>query len=129
MNTISILYAEDEITNRRLLEIQLLNHGYKCDLAKDGAQALELFKKNDYQIIILDQYMPIFNGDVIARQIRQVNPTIPLFAITSDDNDIAKFTEAGFNEVFIKPVRGNKLIAVIERYTGQSPVPNVEQGR
>lgn len=111
-----VLYAEDEFTNRKLLEIKLKNHGISCDLAQDGLKALELFQKNEYDLIILDQYMPGLNGDQVARKIREQRPELPLIAITSDDGEIQRLNEAGFNEVFIKPLRGQHYIDSIKNY-------------
>ncbi|WP_319478667.1 response regulator [Marispirochaeta aestuarii] len=116
MTTKRVLYAEDEFTNRKLLEMKLKNHGISCDLAHDGVQALELFQKNSYNLVILDQYMPGMNGDQVARRIRETHPELPLIAITSDDGEIERLNAAGFNEVFIKPLRGQHYIDSIKNY-------------
>lgn len=110
-----VLYAEDEYTNRKLLEIKLKNIGVECDLAQDGEKALELFSMNDYDLIILDQYMPAFNGDEVANKIRTQNPTIPIIAITSDDSELERLLSKGFNEVFIKPLRGSHYLTTIKK--------------
>jgi len=101
-----VLYAEDEFTNRKLIEIRLRNEGIECDLAENGKEALKLFEHNRYDMIILDNYMPELNGDAVARSIRKVNRKIPIIAITSDDEEIANLLEAGCNEVLIKPLKG-----------------------
>ena len=111
-----VLYAEDEFTNRKLLEIKLKNYGIACDLAQDGRRAIELFNRNEYDLIILDQYMPEMNGDQVAMRIRESHPDIPLIAITSDDGEIERLNAAGFNEVFIKPLRGQHYIDSIKNY-------------
>jgi len=111
-----ILYAEDEFTNRKLLQIQFEKNNLQCDLAQDGREAMDLAKENTYRVIILDQYMPGLNGDEIAREIRRTNPNLPLIAITSDDMEIENLRDAGFNEVFIKPLRGSSHIDKIKEY-------------
>ena len=116
MNEKRVLYAEDEFTNRKLLEIKLKNHGIACDLAQDGLKAMELFNSRQYDLVILDQYMPGMNGDQVARKIRESHPHLPLIAITSDDGEIQRLNEAGFNEVFIKPLRGQHYIDSIKNY-------------
>jgi len=108
------LYAEDEYTNRKLLEIRLKNEGIRCDLASDGLTALEMFKAGDYGIVILDQYMPGMNGDRVAREIRKIDAEIPLVAITSDDGEATNLSNAGFNKVFIKPLQGEDYIEEIK---------------
>lgn len=111
-----VLYAEDEFTNRKLLEIQLGKSGISCDLASDGLIAYQKFLENSYRVIILDQYMPGMNGDILARRIRETNTDIPLIAITSDDAEIDKLKQAGFCEVFIKPLRSKDYIEVIQKH-------------
>lgn len=111
-----ILYAEDEYTNRKLLEIRLSQVGIGCDLAKDGNDALAKYREGSYDLIILDQYMPGLNGDQVAAEIRKDNKTIPLIAITSDDGETEKLKKAGFNEIFIKPLRGHAYLERIQSY-------------
>jgi len=111
-----VLYAEDEFTNRKLLEIHLGKTGISCDLASDGTQALHKIEENQYDVIILDQYMPGMNGDALARIVKQRFPHIPLIAITSDDAEVDNLMAAGFSEVFIKPLRSKQYIEVIKQY-------------
>lgn len=111
-----VLYAEDEFTNRKLMEIQLNGSGISCDFAVDGTEALSLFKSRRYDLVILDQFMPGMNGDAVARVIREISPGTPLIAITSDDDEIGNLKAAGFQEIFIKPLRGKNHIETIKRY-------------
>jgi len=116
MANFQVLYAEDEYTNRKLLEIQLGKAGITCDLATDGNQVLDKIHDNKYEIIILDQYMPGLNGDELAKHIHQEYPELPLFAITSDDSETENLRAAGFLEVFVKPLRGNDYIELLRKY-------------
>ena len=111
-----ILYAEDEFTNRKLVEIKLKKAGISCDLAQDGLKAIEMFNKHTYHLVILDQYMPGLNGDEVAIEIRKNNKDVPMIAVTSDDNEMTKLKDAGFNQIFIKPLRGNVFIETISDY-------------
>ncbi|MBN1648904.1 MAG: response regulator [Spirochaetales bacterium] len=115
-----VLYAEDEFTNRKLLQIKLKTLGVQCDLAQDGMEAYEMYEQHDYSLIILDQYMPGMNGDEVAKKIRKKNVSIPLIAITSDDREVDTLKSAGFNEIFIKPLRGNSYINIINSYLQKS---------
>ncbi len=111
-----VLYAEDEFTNRKLMDIQFKNHGIPCDLAQSGQEALDLFRENSYSLVILDQYMPEYNGDELAREIRKTHPELPLIAITSDDSTVGSLKEAGFNKVFVKPLRGKEYMGIIQKF-------------
>lgn len=111
-----VLYAEDEEPNRRLMEIQLRKRGITCDTAVDGVEALAMFYENEYGLIILDQYMPGMTGSEVAERIRQVDATIPLIAITSDDSQVPVLDAAGFNRIFLKPLHGADYIDTIIHY-------------
>ncbi len=100
-----ILYAEDEFTNRKIMEIQCRKAGIDCFLAEDGRTALNSMKLHQFDVIILDQYMPGMNGDVLVKEARSLGITTPLIAITSDDSMIDHLKSCGFDDVFIKPLR------------------------
>ena len=112
-----ILYAEDECTNRKLLRMLLNREGIDCDLAPDGISALDLFQRNHYSAVILDQYMPGMNGDEVAREIRAIDESVPLIALISDDSQVPALMKAGFDRVFIKPLRGTEYVDTIASYT------------
>lgn len=111
-----VLYAEDEYTNRRLLEILLNREGINCDLASDGFSALDLFRKNDYSVVILDQHMPGMNGDEVARHMRAIDDSVPLIALTGDDSQVPALKDAGFDKIFLKPLRGIEYVDTIASY-------------
>ncbi len=116
MSKKKVLYAEDELSNRALMEIKLKHLNIECDLAKNGQEALDLFNMNKYDLVLLDLYMPLLDGDKVAQKIREQDPEIPLIAITSDDDKENDLKAAGFNEVFIKPVHKQEYMEIIESY-------------
>lgn len=111
-----ILYAEDEYSNRRILQYRLNREGVACDTAEDGIEALALFQKHPYALVILDQYMPRMNGSEVARRIKEISPDTPLIAITSDDSQIPLLQRVGFERIFLKPLRGDDYIHAIIGY-------------
>lgn len=111
-----VLYAEDEYTNRKFIELMLEKHGVRCDLAEDGRMALEMFRRTSYSLILLDQFMPGLLGSEVAKKIREEGSTIPLIAITSDDSQVPLLEEAGFDKVFLKPLKGVDYLKTIMSY-------------
>lgn len=111
-----VLYAEDDLCNRRLLAIQLEREGYQCDVVENGNLALQMYSENRYDLVLLDQYMPGLDGEEVATEIRKSSPEIPLIAITSDDSLRSHLLETGFDEVIIKPLRGPEPIQLITSY-------------
>jgi CheY-like chemotaxis protein len=111
-----VLYAEDDPANRRLLELKLERAGIECDAVGDGILALQMYADNDYDVVILDQYMPDMDGQEVATQIRKSSSDIPLIAITSDDTLKQVLLQTGFNGVIIKPLRGDNAVDLIKSY-------------
>lgn len=114
--TKKVLYAEDEFTNRKILEIVCRKLNYQCILAEDGLQALELYRKESPDLVVLDQYMPGYNGDIVAEKIRAKDKTTPLVAITSDDEALPHLREAGFDRILVKPVKNRDYESLLKSY-------------
>ena len=112
----TVLYAEDEEANRRLMVLQLKRHGIRCDTASDGMTALERYRAGDYALVMLDQYMPGLNGSEVARMIRRDNQRIPIIAITSDESQIELLAESGFDRVLLKPLHDEDYMSAIINY-------------
>ncbi|MBN2415780.1 response regulator [bacterium] len=113
MHTISVLYAEDEFSNRELLRIKFEHAGIAADIVTNGADAIRMCKANEYDVVLLDHYMEDIDGIEAAEEIRRFKPGIPLIAITSDDSLKQRMTQAGFNHIVIKPLRGDDIIDLV----------------
>ncbi|MFP4362670.1 MAG: response regulator [Spirochaetia bacterium] len=111
-----VLYAEDDFTNRKLVKHFLQKHNIECELVSNGVDAFKYAKDKNYQLIILDQYMPGMNGIDIVKKLRQDGNNIPAIAITSDDSLIEELKHAGFNEVFIKPLHQTVYNEIVKTY-------------
>ena len=111
-----VLYAEDEYTNRKLIQIHLEKEGIDCVLASDGHEALIKFEDGHFDMVILDYYMPEMNGDQVAIAIRHENREIPIIVITSDDRETEYLRSCGVNEIIIKPLQGYEPIRKILDY-------------
>jgi CheY-like chemotaxis protein len=112
----SILYAEDEFTNRKIMEIQCRKFGVICALEEDGRQALDRCVTDHFDLVILDQYMPGLNGDEVARELKKLQPDLPLVAITSDDSCVSRLKATGFDSVYVKPLRAEDYKELLETY-------------
>ena len=95
MNQSHILIVEDEKEIREGVSEYLAEVGYSVISAEDGMQAIELFKNNKIDLVILDIMLPKANGFVVLNKIRQESnvPVIMLTAMSDDYTQIMSFDE------------------------------------
>ncbi len=100
-----ILIVDDNRINCVVTKRILQTKGYQCDVAKDGLEALELVKSNEYDLILMDINMPEIDGIETTKRIRLTNKTTPIIALTAVEEDQIKdkIYEAGMNDFIIKP--------------------------
>ena len=119
MKSVKILVAEDEESNYLFLEALLSNYGYSILRARNGQEAIDLFKKNqDVRIVLMDIKMPVMDGLAATRKIHEINPLVPVIAQTAYafPEDREKAIEAGCNEYISKPFSREKLNSVLQKY-------------
>ncbi len=116
-----ILIAEDLDSNFLFLKI-VLSKKYNIIWAKDGAQALQLFKEHEPNLILMDIKMPIMDGLESTRAIRAISTDIPIIAQTANafESDRQKAEEAGCSNVITKPIKITRLLEMIEIYLSKS---------
>ena len=113
---IKILYVEDEelIRNQAVEYLSLI---YENVIeAKDGVEALELYKKYTPDIIISDIEMPKMNGLLFAREIRKLNKKIPIIIATAHTHSeyLLEALELQLIKYIVKPVTAPKLTEALE---------------
>ncbi len=102
-----ILVAEDELSNYLLIERIFRNYNTELIWAKNGEEAVRLFKDNpDIDLIILDIKMPVKNGFEALKEIRAVDSDVPVIAQTAYAmaNDEERALSAGCNDYISKPI-------------------------
>jgi CheY-like chemotaxis protein len=121
----TILVAEDEAINFLFLEILLkkqIDLGYAIIHAKNGAEAVEICKKNyDINLVLMDLKMPVMDGFEAVKLIKEIRPKLPIVAQTafSSIEDKEKVFAAGFNDFLSKPINKEALLDVINRQKEQ----------
>ena len=111
---LKVLLAEDSLVNQKVALNQLKNLGYEADVAANGQEALDLFTKINYDLILMDCQMPELDGYEATQAIRrlegQTKKTI-VIAMTANamKEDRARCLKAGMNDYISKPVRKEDL--------------------
>lgn len=117
MNTkIKILIVDDNIPFCKNLVDILELKGYQAAYVNDGFKALEALKNNHYHLVLLDIRMPVMNGVKTFRQIRKINPKIPVIMMTAYafENLIKEALQNGVFGVIHKPFDMEKMYSTIE---------------
>ena len=119
-----ILLVDDEVEITEINKRYLTQAGYEVNVAHDGQEALELFKKYPIDLIVTDIMMPNMDGLDATRAIRALDradaKVIPIIAMTANafEEDARKCMEAGMNAHLPKPIRIERLVAVIAGFCG-----------
>jgi PAS domain S-box-containing protein len=116
----TFLVAEDEFTNYKLMEKILIRRNAEIIWAKNGREAVELYKQHSdiIDVIIMDLKMPIMNGYEATGLIKQLNKEIPIIALTAYamSDDEKKALDAGCDRYITKPVSIELLFDIINEY-------------
>ena len=112
MEKTKILYVEDEPFLGRIVKESLESRDFEVNMANDGAKAVDLFRKVSPDICVLDIMLPSKDGYSVAKNIRQVNPNVPIIFVTAktQTEDLLKGFEAGGNDYLRKPFSMEELI-------------------
>jgi two-component system NtrC family response regulator len=112
----TILIAEDEEKMRRVLEVNLQDQ-YRVLLAKDGEEALRLFKENEINLVLTDMRMPERDGLSLLHEVKRLRPEIPVILITAYGTieSAVNAMKEGAMDYLLKPVKMEEMGLVIER--------------
>ncbi len=122
MNQLKIMYVDDDIINRKLLENILKKNPkvYETIEAKDGKEALELLNKNpDVDFVLLDIIMPKLDGIETLKYMKK-DPRfskIPVIVLSTDDTQKSRAIDAGANDFINKPIKERDLNRKIEKFS------------
>ncbi|WP_212004426.1 ATP-binding protein [Chitinophaga sp. HK235] len=121
MEGLYVLVAEDQEMNLLLMKMILTRWKCRFDMARDGEIALDLFKRNRYDLVLLDLHMPKFSGLEVIEKIRKDNDpqkaNVAVIALTADitEQDVRDFRRSGFNDWLMKPFREKDIYQVIRK--------------
>ena len=123
MNKAVIMLVEDEKSLASFLITELELEGYEVIWAKDGREALKIFKEKEITLILLDWMLPVYDGLTVLRRIRQ-SSNVPIIMITarSQTSDISMALDQGLDDYITKPFEIEELLArirVVLRRLGQ----------
>ncbi|MEY2643465.1 MAG: hypothetical protein RLZZ611_114, partial [Cyanobacteriota bacterium] len=111
---VKILVADDEANIRRVLETRLAMQGHAVKVAENGAEALELFRGFEPDVVVLDVMMPELDGFAVVERIR-AQSEVPIILLTAlgDVADRITGLQLGADDYMVKPFSPKELEARI----------------
>ena len=117
LQTLTVLYAEDEVGIRENIADSLGYYVKEVLQASNGAEAFDLYESNKPDIILTDIHMPVLNGIEFVKKVRQIDRDIPIVMITAhtDKKYLLEAVELHMEKYIIKPMTG--MFIVIKKST------------
>lgn len=112
----NILIVEDEVNQRRLLKKILSKEGYTVEESGSGEEGIDIFFEGNFDLVLLDRKLPDKEGIEVLRQIKKINPIVPVIIITAFAN-VANAVEAmkeGAFHYLTKPIDPDELTLIIK---------------
>ena len=122
MGPYRILIAEDNKINQIVTQNLLKKNNFIPVIVNNGLEALKAIEIEEFDLILMDINMPIMNGNVATKAIREFNTQIPIIALTAADveNIREDCLEIGFNDIISKPFDNYEFFQIIETNIEQS---------
>ena len=127
LESYSILVAEDDVVNQKVISTMFKSLGIHVDIASNGQEAVELFDANHYDFIFMDMQMPVMDGTTATVKIRSIEKEgdytkTPIFALTANALKEHKnlCLESGMDGYLSKPITQAKLVSIIQDQKAKS---------
>ncbi len=120
----TVLCVEDEESQLRLRKILFESAGFEVLSARTGVEALELFRANVVDLVVLDYWMAGMNGLAVATELKRLRPATPIMVLsgwTSLPGETIGLVDAWFQKAQVQP---DELLTEATRLVNQSSVLN-----
>ena len=117
MNSIQILWVDDEIDLLKPHIIFLEQKGYQVSTCTNGTDAIDLVEESNFDIIFLDENMPGINGLETLNAIKQIKSSVPVVMITKSEEEYIMEEAIGskISDYLIKPVNPNQILLSLKK--------------
>ncbi|HAQ19129.1 MAG TPA: response regulator [Prolixibacteraceae bacterium] len=117
---LSILLVEDNLLNQRIVTFSLKRYNHEVTIANHGVEAIEKFREQKFDVILMDIMMPVMDGLEATVKIREIEnqsnlkSRTPIIALTANtmDNDRDKCISYGMDEFMAKPFDMERLKSI-----------------
>ena len=126
-----ILIVEDNVGNQRITTFMLEKLGYRCEVAGNGIEALSALEARPFAAVLMDCQMPEMDGYEATARVRErerrSGDRVPIIAVTANATrqDREKCLQVGMNDYVCKPVNGEVLRALLDRWVLDGGAPRL----
>lgn len=126
-----VLVVDDDRVLLDLISFTLRREQFEVIQALNGARALELWEKEQPDLVVLDANLPQVDGFTVCRRIRQAGDTpVIMLTVRGEEDDIVRGLSLGADDYMLKPFSPRQLVARIQavlRRSGKAAIPAVQQ--
>lgn len=128
-NPIKILLAEDETALGQIIKESLETRDFEVLLCEDGEKAFKTYKAESPEILVLDVMMPKKDGFTLAKEVRELDDTIPIIFLTakSQTQDVVEGFTIGGNDYLKKPFSMEELIVRIKNLIARAKLQKTSE--
>lgn len=125
-----VLVVDDERLIVKGIKFSLVQDDMEVDCAYDGEEALEMAKKTEYDIVLLDVMLPKLNGFEVCQMIREFS-NMPIIMLTAKGDDMDKILglEYGADDYITKPFNSREVVARIKAVLRRAGAQEKQEGR
>lgn len=128
-----ILLVEDNLLNQEVAKELLTMVGLDIEVATNGQHALKLMTSKTFDLLLMDVQMPIMDGLVATRKIRNLPNAqhVPIIAMSANamTSDVADYLHAGMDDHIAKPIDPNILYGTVLKWVLRMRTPNVKESQ
>lgn len=130
MQSKTVLVVDDEVNITDIIEAYLKKEGYKVFIAHNGQEALQIFRDNKIDLIILDLMMPVMNGEEVCSRIR-IKSNVPIIMLTAkvEEENVISGIKSGADDYVKKPFSVRELMvrvsALFRRIQSDKPLLDI----
>ena len=119
-----ILCTEDDADTRELLVFILGASGYSVTVTENSAEALELAQRQQFDLMLVDNWMPGLSGEQLTREIRKFNRSTPIlfYSGAAYESDKQHARDAGAQGYLVKPEGISTLVAEVARLIAEARI-------
>ena len=117
MNKKNLLWVDDEVELLQPHVLFLEKKGYELDTCHNGIDAISLLKKNNYDLVLLDENMPGMSGIEVLEIIKENKPSLPVVMVTKSEqeNIMEEAIGSKITDYLIKPVNPNQILISLKK--------------